>query len=63
MTLCRKTVVENEEEDILTKQYFPLAHSAERKELETVSVAVGANSSLVVERERGQQASGPWSFL
>jgi hypothetical protein len=38
---------------ILTKQYFPRAHTEERKELETSLVTVGANSSVVVRGERG----------
>ncbi len=45
-----KTVGENVDDDILTKQdiFFPKAHMDERKDLETGFIAVGANISLGV---------------
>jgi hypothetical protein len=58
-----KTVQGNVDGDILTKQYFLRVHSEEGKELETGLIAVGANSSLVVGVERGQQLIGPWKLL
>jgi hypothetical protein len=56
-------VRKNVEDSILTKQYFRRAHTEQRKEMETVLMAVGANSSLLVEAERGKQMSGPWKVL
>jgi hypothetical protein len=47
------TLRNNVDTDILTVQYFSRAHREETKEMETGLIAVGANSSLVVGRERG----------
>ncbi len=49
----RKTAGENVVDNILTKQYFPSAHTEEGKELETGLIALGANSGLVIGGERG----------
>jgi hypothetical protein len=49
----------NVEDGILTKQYFTRAHTEQRKEMATGLIALGANSSLLVEAERGKQMSGP----
>jgi hypothetical protein len=40
---CRKTVQENADDDILTKQYFLRAHTEERRELETGLIVVRTN--------------------
>jgi hypothetical protein len=45
--ICRKSVLQNVDEDILTKQYFLSAHKEERKGLETGLIGVLANDSLV----------------
>jgi hypothetical protein len=37
------TVLENADDDILTKQYFHRAHTEERRELETGLIVVRAN--------------------
>jgi hypothetical protein len=47
------TLQNNVDIDILTVQYFSRAHREETKEMETGLIAVGANSGLVVGRERG----------
>jgi hypothetical protein len=44
-TLYWKTVREKADCDILTKQYFPRAHTIERREYETGLIVVGADSS------------------
>jgi hypothetical protein len=45
--ICRKSVLQNIDEDILTKQYFLRAHKEERKGLETGLLDVLADDSLV----------------
>ncbi len=57
-TLYRKMVGENGDDNILTKQYFPRAHTEERKEWETGLIPVGANSNQVVGVEREQHIRG-----
>ncbi len=44
-----------------TVQYFPRLHTAQRSELEIGLIVEGANSSLVVGGEWGQQKNGPWN--
>jgi hypothetical protein len=56
-------VRENVDDDISTQQYFPRPHREDGRELETGLMTGGANSSLVVRRERGQQMSGTWKLL
>jgi hypothetical protein len=63
-TLYWKTVREKADDDILTKQYFPRAHTIERREYETGLIIVGANSSQRSGGKRDQQMTGPWmAFL
>jgi hypothetical protein len=51
-TLYRKSVQENLDDHILTKQYFSRAHTEERRELETGLIVVKANNGqLLTERE------------
>jgi hypothetical protein len=46
--------------DILTKRYFSRVHAEERKGIETVFIAIVANSTVVFGgRWREEQASGP----
>ncbi len=40
--------------------FYQGPHGAERKAMATSFIAVGANSSLLVRVERGQQANGSW---
>ncbi len=51
-TVYRKTVEENADDHILTKQYFPRAHREERRELKTGLIVVRANSGQLFDRER-----------
>jgi hypothetical protein len=54
--LYRKTVREDVDDDILTKQYFPRAHKEQYLVIKRGSllIAAVANRSLVAGRERGQ---------
>ncbi len=52
---------QNVDKDIVTKQYFPMFDSKERKKgLETGLIVVIGDAILVFGGARGQQESGPW---
>ncbi len=58
--LYKKNVRETVDDNILTEQYFPRAHTEQRNKLETCLITVGANSSLVLGREKRRQTCGSW---
>ncbi len=54
---------ENVDGNILTKQYFPRAHTEARIELETGLIIARANSGHQFGAERDQQTTGVWNLL
>jgi hypothetical protein len=58
-----KSAVETINDDILTTQKFPRAHTEERKGFESGLITVIANTILAFEGGRRQQTCGPWKLL
>ncbi len=58
-TIYRKTVQENADDYILTKQYFPRAHTEERRELKTGLIVVTANNGQLLTKKECGIGFGP----